>query len=119
MTDDERKALKPGDKVRVRNDHGIVFVDDVESEPWELYGHTWVVVLAHAGMYALERVESVVERLPKPIGLLNREGVEKLCRDAGHAINANNGKCELIERVLCNVTTLCVELLNDFDARGL
>lgn len=48
-------------------------------------------------------------------GMINREAVEKLCRDAGHAINANNGRCALIEDVLCRVTTLCVELLNEFD----
>lgn len=54
---------------------------------------------------------------PQPLGVLNRESIEQLCRDAGHAINANNGRCPLIERVLCNVTTLCVELLNDFDEK--
>ena len=56
-------------------------------------------------------------RPPSEVGMLNRTQVEKLMRDAGHAINANNGKCHLIEDVLCKVTTLCVELLNEFDER--
>ncbi len=46
---------------------------------------------------------------------MTREQIEKLCIDAGHAINANNGRCELIEDVLCRVTTLCCDLLNQMD----
>jgi hypothetical protein len=56
-------------------------------------------------------------RPPAEVGMLNRTAVEKMARDAGHAINANNGRCPLIEDVLCRVTTLCVELLNEFDER--
>ena len=44
--------------------------------------------------------------------------IEKLMVDCGHAINANNGRCYLIEEVLCRVTTLCVELLNDMDEQA-
>ena len=36
--------------------------------------------------------------------------LKKLLIDTGHAINANNGQCELIEDVLCRVTTLICEL---------
>lgn len=49
--------------------------------------------------------------------MLTKESVDKLLRETGHAINANNGRCSMIEDVLCKVTTLCVELLNDFDER--
>lgn len=49
--------------------------------------------------------------------MMNKEAIEKLCRDAGHVINANNGRCVLIEDVLCKVMTLCIELLNDFDEK--
>jgi hypothetical protein len=44
-----------------------------------------------------------------------REDLERLLRDAGHAINANNGRCGLIEDVLCRVTSLCVYMLNVWD----
>lgn len=37
--------------------------------------------------------------------------IQRLLTDLGHAINANNGQCQLIESVLCRCTTLCVRLL--------
>ena len=30
---------------------------------------------------------------------------------AGHAINANNGRCPLVEDALCKTTTLCCEVI--------
>ncbi len=34
---------------------------------------------------------------------------DKFLVDCGHAINANNGKCGLIEDVLCRATTIVIE----------
>lgn len=45
-------------------------------------------------------------RVRPEVGMLNQTEVEKLMREAGHAINANNGECCLVEDVLCKVTTL-------------
>lgn len=47
----------------------------------------------------------------------NRAEIEKLLIDCGHAINVNNGKCELIEDVLCRTTTLCCEILDQLAAQ--
>ena len=57
------------------------------------------------------------EELGRGGPLLRRGQVERVLRLVGHAINANNGRCDLIERVLCVATTLCVEVLNDLDDR--
>lgn len=45
----------------------------------------------------------------------NKEWLEALCVKAGHAINANNGKCFVIEDALCQTTTLCIELLKKIE----
>jgi hypothetical protein len=45
-----------------------------------------------------------------------RDDVMALLSDAGHAINANDGRCPLIEDVLCRTTTLCVQVLDRMDA---
>jgi hypothetical protein len=42
---------------------------------------------------------------------VSRERVERLLRRAGEAINANAGRCGLVEAVLCEVTALCCDLL--------
>lgn len=47
--------------------------------------------------------------------LMRKSQIERLSRLAGYAINAHNGTCPLVEEVLCLMTTLCVELLNQFD----
>ncbi len=44
---------------------------------------------------------------------LTKDRIEKLLIDAGHAINANDGRCAVIEDVLCRFTTLCTDLLQD------
>ena len=44
------------------------------------------------------------------IDMLSKEQLEKLMVDAGHAINANNGKCFVIEDVLVRTLSLCHEL---------
>lgn len=49
--------------------------------------------------------------------MISEEFLKKLAADAGHAINANNGKCALIEDVLCRVTTLCVQVSQLCDDR--
>ena len=49
---------------------------------------------------------------------ITKARVEHLMRQCGHAINRNNGRCGFIEDVLCQVTTLCVELLNEIDYGG-
>jgi len=49
---------------------------------------------------------------------ITRERVEKLMRDAGHAINANDGRCPLVEKVLCDVTGLCCDLLKREDSHA-
>jgi hypothetical protein len=46
---------------------------------------------------------------------LTREYVEGLLRKAGGAINANNGRCALIEEALCGTTSLCCYFLDLFD----
>lgn len=46
------------------------------------------------------------------------ERVEKLLIATGHAINANDGRCALIEDVLIKVTTLCTDLLDWLDAEA-
>ena len=43
--------------------------------------------------------------------LNDRAAIEQLLKDAGWAINANDGRCHLIEDVLCRVTAICTELL--------
>lgn len=44
------------------------------------------------------------------------EKLNTLLVDAGHAINVNNGRCELIEDVLCRLTGLVCDLLNHQEA---
>lgn len=39
-----------------------------------------------------------------------KERIDQLLIDCGHAINANNGRCDLIEDVLCKTTTLVLEM---------
>lgn len=61
MTDEERRALRPGDKVMVRGDSGNEFEYVVKSAPWQLGGGTWVVGLVGiSGGYLLSRVARVV-----------------------------------------------------------
>lgn len=48
---------------------------------------------------------------------MDRDEIAKLLTDAGHAINANNGHCALVEGVLCRVTSLCTDLLREIDAK--
>lgn len=48
---------------------------------------------------------------------MTRAEIEKLMRDAGHATNANAGRCGLVEDVLCRVTCLCVDLLRETTPR--
>jgi hypothetical protein len=43
--------------------------------------------------------------------MLDRAYLEKLLVDCGHAINANNGRCALIEDVLCRMTSVICALL--------
>jgi hypothetical protein len=42
---------------------------------------------------------------------LTRADVEALLIDLGHAINANDGRCYLVEEVLCRCTSLCIDVL--------
>jgi hypothetical protein len=44
-----------------------------------------------------------------------KERIEKLCIENGHAINANNGRCGLIEDHLCRAITFYVKLLAEID----
>lgn len=44
---------------------------------------------------------------------ITRERIEEMQRLAGAAINANNGRCPLIENVCLAVLSLCVDLLCD------
>ena len=39
-----------------------------------------------------------------------KERTDKLLVDCGHAINANNGRCTIIEEALCETTTLVIDL---------
>jgi hypothetical protein len=48
-------GLKSGDAVTVLLDDGTRTTDIVESEPYKMSGHTWVVRLANRGVYALCR----------------------------------------------------------------
>lgn len=54
----------------------------------------------------------------KFLGYLTRERMERLCRNAGHAINANNGKCGLVEDVLCDVTTVCLAVIDELELKA-
>lgn len=45
-------------------------------------------------------------------GQWTTDKLNQLLVDAGQAIDANNGRCELIEDVLCRVTTLVCNLLD-------
>lgn len=57
MTDDERQALKVGDRVRVRGDDGTEFDYTVKAAPWQLGHGEWVVGLRGiTGEYLLSRV---------------------------------------------------------------
>jgi hypothetical protein len=57
MTTEERRTLKPGHVVRVRNDFGETFVATVKYAPWQLGHGDWVVGLkGKAGGYDLDRV---------------------------------------------------------------
>lgn len=56
MTDEQRKALKPGQRVIVRCDDGVEREYVVKYEPW-LIGRYWLIGLRTViGGYALERV---------------------------------------------------------------
>lgn len=69
MSDADRMALKPGDRVLVlvRTDAGTVLEFEVKFAPWVLGGGTWVVGLAGiAGGYLLSRVEGLVHHTPVP-----------------------------------------------------
>jgi hypothetical protein len=46
---------------------------------------------------------------------MNKDRLENLLNKCGIAINANNGRCAIIEETLCEMTTLLVELLADTD----
>jgi hypothetical protein len=46
----------------------------------------------------------------------DRGKMEALLRDTGRAINANNGRCQLIEDVLCRMTSVLVARINELDA---
>lgn len=57
MTDLERRELKPGQKVVVRDDAGHEAVWEVRSSPWQLGHGEWVVGLrGKSGGYLLSRV---------------------------------------------------------------
>ncbi len=61
---DWQLALRPGDRVNVRDDVGGIAEWTVRAPVSKLGGHTWVVWLeGMAGCYALERVVGVVERV--------------------------------------------------------
>jgi hypothetical protein len=56
----EQINLKPGDSVAQTDDVGQVHIRSVISEPWQLGGHTWVVMLSDVrGAYALSRCHPV------------------------------------------------------------
>lgn len=44
-----------------------------------------------------------------------KQYAERLTVLAGHAINANNGRCALIEDALCKTTTLCCAVLDHLE----
>lgn len=57
MSDEERKALSPGDTVVVRNDHGYEEQRVVKYSPWQLAHGEWLIGLKGiAGGYLLSRV---------------------------------------------------------------
>ena len=61
MTDADRLALRRGDTVLVRDDHGDVAEWVVRHRPTQLYGGQWVIWLeGMAGCYDLGRVTAVV-----------------------------------------------------------
>lgn len=56
----ERAAIKAGDKVIVHKDDGSKFETTARSAPWNMGGHTWVVLVEGIrGAYALSRVQPV------------------------------------------------------------
>lgn len=56
-------ALAPGMMAEVTDDDGKVTLRTVTSEPWQLGGHTWVIMLdGISGAYALERCKPVKVR---------------------------------------------------------
>lgn len=60
---EELKTLKPGDRVRVRDDQGNEADYEVKMEPWELYHHEWVIGLKGiSGGYKLSRVTKILQR---------------------------------------------------------
>jgi hypothetical protein len=53
------------------------------------------------------------------MGMMEKEKLEKLLTDILRAIDVNNGRCELIERVLCDCSSLvCDELRNPPEGIG-
>jgi len=61
FTDDDRKKLKRGDVVRVRDDQGIEADYEVKMDPWQLGSGHWVIGLKGiSGGYSLDRVVCVV-----------------------------------------------------------
>lgn len=61
ITDADRLALKPGDRVRVRLDSGQVDEFEVKYAPWALGHGTLVIGLRGiAGGYLLSRVVGIV-----------------------------------------------------------
>lgn len=62
MNDAERQDLKPGDRVRVRDDAGNEADYHVKAAPWQLGHGEWVIGLRGiSGGYALSRVVGVAE----------------------------------------------------------
>lgn len=60
---DWRKSLRAGDVVAVMMDDKSVVTRAVRAEPWELYGHSWILGLVGiAGGYSLDRVVSLVRK---------------------------------------------------------
>lgn len=62
MTDDERLALKPGDRVLVQDDVGTRAEWTVKYSPWQCRDGTWVIGLqGMVGGYLLSRVVELIE----------------------------------------------------------
>ena len=62
-SDLERRLLKPGDTVKVQDDHGNEADYEVRTAPWQLGHGKWVIGLRGiAGGYSLDRVVKILAK---------------------------------------------------------